>query len=283
MKTIRKIKDLKKEIAKIKSMNKTIGFVPTMGALHEGHLRLVRLCRKENDFLVVSIFVNPTQFGPKEDFRKYPRSLMRDAKFCQKEGVDAIFYPDVKEIYPVNYRTFVTVEGLSGGLCGKSRPSHFKGVATVVAKLFNIINPDIAYFGQKDAQQGIIIKKMVEDLNIPVKIKIMPTVRQIDGLAISSRNVYLSIRERKDAVVLSRSLNLARDLIKKGIKDTDKIIRGMKGVINKKKTARIDYVSIVDSVTLKPVKKIADNCLIALAVWIGKTRLIDNLIIRDGS
>jgi pantoate--beta-alanine ligase len=281
MKIIREIKGLKKEIAKLKSANKTIGFVPTMGALHDGHLSLVRKAQRENNIVVVSIFVNPIQFGPKEDFKSYPRDLKRDAFLCRKEGVDIIFYPKAQDMFPEGFKTYVEVEELSNLLCGQSRSGHFKGVATVVAKLFNIVGPDEAYFGRKDAQQSVIIKKMVEDLNIPLKIKLIPTVREKDGLAMSSRNVYLSSRERKDALVLFRSLNLAKALIKTGVKDTDKIILGIRKLIEKKKTAKIDYVSIVDEGTLRPVKKIVNKCLVVLAVWVGKTRLIDNIVINS--
>lgn len=280
MRIIRKIEALRKEIKKLKQSNKTIGFVPTMGALHEGHLSLIRRARRECGFVVVSIFVNPVQFGPKEDFRKYPRSLKKDAKLCAKAGTDIIFYPDAGGIYPPDYRTYVLVSGLSDGLCGKLRPGHFRGVATVVTKLFNIVTPDIAYFGQKDAQQSIIIKKMVCDLNIPVKIKVMPTIRERGGLALSSRNVYLSENERRDAVVLSQALKLASALIEKGETGADFIINKMKRLIRKKKTAKIDYVSLTDLKNLQPLKKVTGSCLIALAVRVGRTRLIDNIIIR---
>lgn len=256
----------------------SVGFIPTMGALHRGHLSLIHRARQENNRVIVSIFVNPIQFGPHEDFKKYPRGLKKDALLCRRERVDIMFYPDAKEMYPDNYKTYVTVEDLSCVLCGKFRPVHFRGVTTIVTKLFNIVQPDIAYFGQKDAQQAIIIKRMVEDLNIPLKIKIMPTVREKDGLAMSSRNVYLNKQEREDAVVLSQSLNMAKHLIKRKILDSRKIIKKMAGLIKTKKTAKIDYIAIVDSENLNPIKKIKDNYLIALAVWIGKTRLIDNLI-----
>lgn len=280
MRTIHSIKQMAEVSKKLNLNGQTIGFVPTMGALHEGHLSLIRRAAKENDIVVVSIFVNPVQFGPKEDFKKYPRDLKKDAHLCQKEDVDIIFYPEAKDMYPDDYKTYVVVEKLSDVLCGKSRPGHFKGVATAVTKLFNIIQPDAAYFGQKDAQQAIIIKRMAEDLNIPVKIKVMPTVRNGNGLALSSRNIYLNERERRDALVLSQSLNSAKDLIKKGVKNADEIILRMRRLIKRKKTAQIDYVSIVDSESLKPVKKISGKYLIALAVWIGKTRLIDNIIIN---
>lgn len=256
---------------------RSIGFVPTMGALHEGHLSLIRQARRENDFTVVSIFVNPTQFGPKDDFEKYPRNLKKDAMLCKKEKVDIIFYPNAREMYPAEFKTYIEVKELSDYLCGKSRPGHFKGVATVVTKLFNIVQPDKAYFGQKDAQQSVIINRFVQDLNIPVKIKVMPTLREKDGLAMSSRNAYLSPQERKDAVVLFRSLKLAQDLINKGEKNSRKIISNMRGLIKSKKSAKIDYIDIIDAKTLKFIDKITDNYLIVLAVWIGKTRLIDNI------
>lgn len=250
-----------------------------MGALHEGHLSLIRQARRENDFVVVSIFVNPIQFGPREDFKKYPRNLKSDALLCQKEGADIIFCPEAAKLYPPGFKTYVEVSALSDSLCGKLRPGHFKGVATVVTKLFNLVSPNIAYFGQKDAQQSIIIKRLAEDLDIPVKIKVLPTVREKDGLAMSSRNLYLGKDERKDASVLYRALKLASSLIKGGVKDTRKIIQKMKALIKTRKRAKIDYVSIVDTDNLQPIKKINKKCLIALAVRVGNTRLIDNLIV----
>jgi pantoate--beta-alanine ligase len=230
--------------------------------------------------VVVSIFVNPTQFGPNEDFRRYPRNLKRDAALLRKEGVDALFYPQAQAMYPEGHRTFVEVEGLSDVLCGRSRPGHFRGVATVVTKLFNIVGPRQAYFGQKDAQQAAIIKRMVTDLNMPVKIKVSPIVREADGLALSSRNVYLNKEERSDALILSKALRLAESLIRRGVKDSGKIIRRMTQLVETKKRAKIDYISIVDLDNLKPVDKIKGRALIALEVRIGKTRLIDNTIIR---
>lgn len=280
MQIIRTIKKLRNEINRIKLKDKTIGFIPTMGALHEGHLSLIRQARRDNDMVVVSIFVNPVQFGPKEDFQRYPRPIKQDTFLCRKEGVDFIFYPLANQMYPTRFRTYVTVEELSNVLCGKFRPGHFRGVTTVVTKLFNIVNPDIAYFGQKDAQQAIIIKKMVYDLNIPVRIRVMPTVRQKDGLALSSRNLYLNAREKKDACVLYQALKLASNLIRQGNINSSDIIRQMRQLINKKKNAKIQYVSIVDLKDLKPIHKIKDDVLIALAVWMGKTRLIDNIIIK---
>lgn len=265
---------------KARRNNQTIGFVATMGALHLGHLGLIRRARRENDIVAVSIFVNPAQFSPQEDFKKYPRNFKRDVRMCKSEGVDIIFYPLAKEIYPDNYRTYVMVEELSDSLCGKFRPGHFKGVATVVTKLFNIVQPDIAYFGQKDAQQAIIIKKMVEDLNLPLKIKVMPTLREKDGLALSSRNAYLKPSERRDAIVLYRALNLAKDLVKQGKKNSSQIIRKMRQLIEQKKSAKVQYISIVDLKNLKLVDKVKVKALIALAVWFGKTRLIDNTIVN---
>jgi pantoate--beta-alanine ligase len=252
-----------------------------MGALHEGHLSLIRRARKENDIVIVSIFVNPAQFGPKEDFKNYPRDLKRDSRLCRKGGVDVLFYPDAKQIYPQNYKTYITVEGLSDSLCGKFRPGHFRGVATIVAKLFNIVSPDIAYFGQKDAQQAIIIKRMIEDLNMPVKIKVMPIVREPDGLAMSSRNIYLSPQERKDAAVLYASLIRAKKLIIEGKKDPQGVTKEMKKMIEDKKSAKVQYIAIVNPENLKQVNKIRGRTLVLLAVYIGKTRLIDNIIVRN--
>jgi pantoate--beta-alanine ligase len=280
MKMIRSVREMQEVAGGIKRRSATIGFVPTMGALHEGHLSLIRKAGQDNDTVVVSIFVNPAQFGPKEDYHKYHRDLNKDAKLCQKEGVDIVFYPDTNEMYPDNYQTYVTVEGLSGVLCGRFRPGHFKGVATVVTKLFDIVHPDSAYFGQKDAQQAIIIKKLIRDLNMPMKIKIMPTVREKDGLAMSSRNIYLSKNERQDATVLYQSLNLARHLIKKGTSDSQYIIRRMKDFIARKKSAKVDYIEIVDLNDLRPARRIKEKSLIVLAVWIGKTRLIDNIVVN---
>ncbi len=279
MRIVSSLKTIRTLTERLKIKGKSIGFVPTMGALHEGHLSLIRQAYRENDIVVVSIFVNPIQFGPKEDYRRYPRNLKRDAQLCAKVGADVIFYPDARQMYPANYKTYVEVYDLSNVLCGKSRLGHFKGVATVVTKLFNIINPNIAYFGQKDAQQAIIIKKMAEDLNIPIKIKVVPTVREKDGLAMSSRNIYLNKDERQDAAVLYQALILAKNLIKQGSVDSSGIIRKMRRLINKKKSACIQYISVVKHKDLQPMDKIRGKVLIALSVWIGKTRLIDNIVI----
>ncbi len=280
MRIIYSLEGMSKFSRKNRLLRKSIGLVATMGALHKGHLSLIRKARQANDLVAVSIFINPAQFGPEEDFKKYPRDFRQDAVLCKKEGVDVIFYPDANQMYPGQYKTFVYVSQLSGVLCGKSRPGHFRGVATVVLKLFNIIQPSVAYFGQKDAQQVIIIKKMARDLNLPVLIKVMPTVREKDGLAMSSRNEYLSSNERKDAAVLFQALKLALALIKKGARSPNDIIRRMREIILKKKTARIDYISIRYLDSLNLVSTLAEKCLIALAVRIGKTRLIDNAVIN---
>ncbi len=280
MRIIRSIKEMVRVSRRVRLQGDSVGFVPTMGALHPGHLSLIRRCCRENDFTVVSIFVNPIQFSPREDYREYPRNLIQDARQCQKEGVDILFFPDVRDMYPKPFRTYVEVEGLSEPLCGHFRPGHFRGVATVVAKFFHIVQPDIAYFGQKDAQQFLIIRKMAEDLSVPVRIKVMPTVREKDGLAMSSRNQYLRTSERKDAVVLYQAIRLARRAITDGQTNVSNIVRAMRELIQKKKSAKIDYIAIVDLQNLKPLKKIKGKALVALAVWMGKTRLIDNAIIK---
>jgi len=281
MKIIRNIKEMQETSRKMKQKGKAIGFVPTMGALHEGHLSLIRRARKDNDIVAVSIFVNPTQFEAGEDFKKYPRVLKQDAALCKEEGVDLIFSPSTEAMYTQDHKTHVYVEHLSGRLCGKFRPGHFRGVATVVTKLFNIVQPNTAYFGQKDAQQAAIIKKMVEDLNMPLKIKVLPTVREESGLALSSRNKYLSVKEKKDATVLYQALNLAGRLIKQGNRNYQSIIQKTRAGISKKKRISVQYISIVNLEDLLPVKRVKGKVLIALAAHIGKTRLIDNIII-DG-
>lgn len=280
MQVIKSPLPLNKELKALQQKGMSVGFVPTMGALHAGHLSLIRRAVKENKISVVSIFVNPAQFGPREDLKKYPRALKKDLLLCGKERVDYVFLPRAKEIYPRGFSTYINVEGLSEALCGKARPGHFRGVATVVAKLFNIVQPDIAYFGQKDAQQAIIIQRMVKDLNLPVKIQVMPTIRQKDGLALSSRNLYLSKSQREDALVLSKALNLAKLMIKNGAKDSSRVISRMQQLIARKKSAKIDYIAIVDTDNLKPLKKISGNYLVALAVKIGQTRLIDNFQVK---
>jgi len=278
MKIIKGIEAMQRISQRSKQQKKTIGFVPTMGALHIGHLSLIRRARRENDLCVVSIFVNPLQFGPKEDFKKYPRNMKHDALLCRREGVDAVFSPQIKGMYPQGESISVEIRELGTALCGKSRPGHFNGVATVVTKLFNIVDPDIAYFGEKDAQQALIIKRVVEDLNIPVKIRVMPTIREKDGLAVSSRNAYLRDKERENAAILYKSLRSARDAARKGERSSEKIIQRMKKMILQKKGVRIDYISIVDRQSLEPAKSVSKNTMAALAVWVGGTRLIDNIL-----
>lgn len=255
----------------------SIGLVPTMGYLHEGHLSLVRRAKIECDFVVVSIFVNPTQFGPKEDLKKYPRDLARDLGLLSKLKVDAVFNPSAASMYPEGYKTYIYVKGLSERMCGASRPGHFEGVATVVAKLFNIIKPDAAYFGKKDFQQQVILKKMAEDLNFDLKIVSLPTVREVDGLAMSSRNKYLNKEERAKAIILNRSLCFARQLIRTGLTNASKIKSAMSKIIRTKKGVRIDYIAIKDPNNLEDVKVIKGKALIAIAAFIGRTRLIDNI------
>ncbi|MBN1384416.1 MAG: pantoate--beta-alanine ligase [Elusimicrobia bacterium] len=279
MKIIKKPAEMQKLIKKYKLKGKTIGFVPTMGALHQGHISLIHRARKESNIIVVSIFVNPTQFGPSEDFSRYPRPFKKDAGICRKEKVAAVFVPKPKDIYPANYFTHITVEKLSDIMCGKSRPDHFKGVATVVAKLFNIVQPDRAYFGLKDYQQFIIIRKMAGDMNFPVKIIGCPLVREKNGLALSSRNAYLSGEQKQRALALSLSLQMAKNLIK------NKNVKSAKSIISKiRKTLRphvnkIDYVEIRDAETLETLGIVNKRAVIAAAIFIGKTRLIDNIIV----
>jgi pantoate--beta-alanine ligase len=280
METFSKIDDLKNKLKEERKKGKRIGFVPTMGYLHEGHLSLVRQSVKDNDLTVVSIFVNPIQFGPGEDFERYPRDIERDKRLLEKEGVDYLFFPTSEEMYPSGFKTFVEVAELGKKLCGKSRPGHFRGVTTVVLKLFNIVQPDKAYFGQKDAQQAIIIKKMVKDLNLDVEIVVMPIVREEDGLAMSSRNVYLDEEERKNATVLYKSLKEAERMIKEGERDAEKVINRMREIVMSYPKALIDYIEIVDTEELNPVNPIKGKVLIALAVYIGKARLIDNTILE---
>lgn len=278
MKVISKISSIRGFIRAEKTRGRTIGYVPTMGALHQGHLSLIRQAKRDCDICVVSIFVNPIQFGPKEDYRKYPRDLEKDSILARSAGCDCVFFPDAREMYPDNYLTYVNVEKITDCLCGRLRPGHFKGVTTVVSKLFNIVQPDIAYFGQKDYQQALVIKKTVEDLNMPLRIKVMPIIRESDGLAMSSRNAYLSAQERLDAGVLYQSLQKAKAMISRGERNSQKIIREMRKMILSKKTAKIDYAQVADAQTLMPASIIKDKTLIALAVRIGKTRLIDNIV-----
>ncbi|WP_457627193.1 pantoate--beta-alanine ligase [Persephonella sp.] len=272
------ISRMKETVKSLKKEGKSIGFVPTMGYLHEGHVSLIRCSRKDNDITVVSIFVNPIQFGKNEDLDRYPRDLERDIEICKREGVDYLFYPDVRQMYPEGYSTYVVVEGLTEGLCGAFRPGHFKGVTTVVMKLFNIVQPDRAYFGKKDYQQYVVIKKMVEDLNMDVQIIGCPIIREEDGLAMSSRNKYLSPEERESALSLSRALFTAKEIFEKGETDPEKIKQKMRQIIQSYPHVRdIQYIEIVDPKTLQPKKRVEKGDVIALAVYVGDTRLIDNI------
>jgi pantoate--beta-alanine ligase len=280
MKKITTIREMKAVVRGLRSGGKTIGFVPTMGYLHEGHLSLVRKSTQSADATVVSIFVNPAQFGPKEDFKEYPRDFNRDMELLKREGVDYLFFPDSEEMYPQGYKTYVQVQDLGEKLCGHSRPGHFKGVCTIVLKLFNIVDPDVAFFGQKDAQQAIILRKMVEDLGLDVIIKVSPIIRDEDGLALSTRNEYLNSREREAALALPRSLQEAKRMIEKGERRARNIIKRIEEMIRQEPLAKIDYIEIVDLDELKPIEMIKNEALLALAVFVGKTRIIDNMMVE---
>jgi pantoate--beta-alanine ligase len=277
MRLVHTVAEMKKIVNDILKSGKSIGFVPTMGYLHKGHLSLVEAARKENDVVVVSIFVNPTQFGPNEDYNRYPRDLERDLRLLEPIGVDYVFNPSVEEMYPAMYSTYVEEVELSKYLCGASRPGHFRGVCTVVTKLFNIVKPTKAYFGQKDAQQFRVLKRMVRDLNMDVEMIEMPIVREEDGLAMSSRNVYLNPEERKEATRLYKSLLKAKELIESGERDVQKIKSEMLKILDHP-LLKVDYVEVVDEETLRPVEKIDRKVIVALAVFVGKARLIDNMI-----
>lgn len=274
------VKDVREQINKWKRQGLSIGYVPTMGYLHEGHRSLIEAARANNDKVVVSIFVNPMQFAPSEDLDSYPRDLEKDAKMCEDAGVDLIFHPEPSEMYNDGFCSYVDMNGLTTELCGKTRPTHFRGVQTVVLKFFNIIKPDRAYFGQKDAQQLAVIKRMVADLNVDVEIIGCPIIRESDGLAKSSRNTYLNPDERKAALILNKSLKLGRELIESGETDSKAVIKAISDNINTEPLAKIDYVNVVDFSTITPVDKIGKSVLVAIAVYIGKTRLIDNFIIE---
>jgi pantoate--beta-alanine ligase len=274
------IKDVRERVNAWKREGLTVGFVPTMGYLHEGHKSLMQAARANNDKVVVSVFVNPMQFGPNEDLESYPRDFEKDSALCESVGVDLIFHPEPEEMYADGFCSYVDMNGLTTELCGKSRPIHFRGVQTVVLKLFNIVKPDRAYFGQKDAQQLAVIKRMVKDLNVDTEIVGCPIVREADGLAKSSRNTYLNPDERKAALILSRSLKLGRKLIENGETDAKAVIKAITDSINTEPLAKIDYVDVVDFDTITPVDKIGKSVLVAIAVYIGKTRLIDNFIIE---
>ena len=278
MKIVKTVDEVRVIVKEWKKEGLTVGLVPTMGFLHEGHKSLITRAVSENDRVVVSDFVNPTQFGVGEDLESYPRDLERDTMLCEEAGANLIFNPEPENMYFDDFSTYVNIESLSEELCGKSRPIHFRGVGTVVSKLFNIVNPDRAYFGQKDAQQLAVIKRMVKDLNVDTEIIGCPIIREEDGLAKSSRNTYLSADERQAALVLSRSLKIGKQLVEDGEKSAKAIKDAITAEINKEPLARIDYVDVVDFETITPVDEIKGTTLVAIAVYIGKTRLIDNFI-----
>ncbi len=264
----------------IRRAGRRVGLVPTMGALHEGHLSLVRAARAASDVVAASIFVNPTQFGPNEDLAKYPRSFERDCELLDREGVELLFAPSVEEMYPAGAVTWVTVEELSSKLDGRSRPGHFRGVTTVVAKLFHIVEPDAAFFGQKDAAQVAIIRRMVRDLNLPVEIVVGAIVREPDGLAMSSRNAYLDAEQRKHALTLHRSLTRVRDLVREGERNAARLIAAGRKKFAAEKSVRLDYFEVVNPETLDPIEDVSGGGLVAVAAYVGNTRLIDNLLIE---
>lgn len=280
MEIIRTINELRNKLNEKRVNGKTIGFVPTMGYLHEGHLSLIERSSKENDVTVVSVFVNPIQFGPSEDLDKYPRDLSRDEEVATKGGADYIFAPTTKEMYDGSFSTYVEPTLTSVNLCGVTRPTHFRGVCTVVLKLFNIVKPNKAYFGQKDAQQLATIKRMVTDLNVDIEIIGCPIIREADGLAKSSRNVYLSNEERQAALILSKSLKIGKELINDGLRDSKKLVEAIKNNIESEKLARIDYVEVVDNNLCQSIEVLKGEILVAIAVYIGNTRLIDNFIMN---
>jgi pantoate--beta-alanine ligase len=273
------IEQTRAAVTRARAGARSVGLVPTMGALHEGHASLIRRARAETGFVVVSVFVNPTQFGPHEDLARYPRPFERDVRVCEREGADLVFHPEPATMYPPGFATYVQVHGLQDVLEGASRPGHFRGVATVVLKLFNIVRPDVAYFGQKDAQQFRLIEQMVRDLDVPVGLRMCPTAREPDGLALSSRNVYLDPAQRQAAAALSRALDEARRRVEAGERRTAELVRLAEGIIAAAPGARIDYVAAVDYATLRPVEVLHGRVLVAVAVFFGTTRLIDNVLV----
>lgn len=278
---LRKIAEVRQWVQEKKKQGLRVGLVPTMGYLHEGHLSLVRAARQENDLVVMSIFVNPLQFGPREDFATYPRDLARDADLAERAGVDMIFAPEGEEMYPYYPQdTTVQVARLAEGLCGASRPGHFTGVATVVTKLFMIVLPERAYFGQKDYQQFLVIKRMAADLNMPIEVRMVPIKREADGLAMSSRNTYLSAEERRQAVCLVAALRLCKERFEQGENNSERLIKAMTARINREPAAQIDYIKICDADTLEEMSRIDRPVVVALAVYIGNTRLIDNMLLN---
>jgi pantoate--beta-alanine ligase len=281
MKIIKSPQEMSSFSSQARQTGKTIAFVPTMGYFHEGHLSLMREGRRRGDLLVVSLFVNPTQFGPSEDFEKYPRDFERDRKMAEGVGVDILFAPEAMDMYPPDHQTIVRVEKVTQGLCGRSRPTHFQGVTTVVNMLFNMVRPHIAIFGQKDYQQLVTIKQMVKDLHMEIEILGMPTIREPDGLAMSSRNTYLQPKEREAARSLYRSLERARELLEKGERRAEKILNEVVQILSSEPLVRIDYVQLCDATTLDDIVEIKGDVVIAIAAFVGKTRLIDNLLYRS--
>ena len=279
MNIITSLSEMQSTAESLRRQGKRIGFVPTMGFLHEGHLSLMRASRKECDVTVVSIFVNPTQFGPQEDLDRYPRDAEGDRKKCESVGVDILFMPGAKEMYPEKPSVFVVVEGISDVLEGAVRPGHFRGVATVVAKLFAIVKPRVAYFGQKDFQQCVVIKRMVKGLNMDVEVSVLPTVREPDGLAMSSRNTYLNVDERRASVILSRALKAGEELVKSGVREPEKVKQKMRAVLLQEKGLVIDYAEAADPETLEPVEIFSNGMVLLVAARLGKIRLIDNLLL----
>jgi len=275
MKIAHAIEETRRAVDDARRQGRTVGLVPTMGALHEGHASLIEQARSECGFVVVSIFVNPTQFGPNEDFEKYPRTLDADAALCESKGADLIFAPSAQEMYPRPQLAWVDVGELTETLCGASRPGHFRGVTTVCTKLFGIVRPDIAFFGQKDAQQALVLRRMVQDLNLPLEIRVCPIVRALDGLALSSRNKYLAGEQRQQALCLYKALSACREKVIAGVRNSAQLIAEMRTIIESH-GGRIDYVAIVDTETLKPLEVIERDALVALAVYVGSVRLIDN-------
>ena len=283
MKVCHTIDEMHAALRAARREGRTVGLVPTMGALHEGHLSLVRMARAQCDLVVVSIFINPLQFGPHEDLAKYPRNFDRDRDLLEREGVEVIFAPTVEEMYPAGAITYVTVEALSDRLCGRSRPGHFRGVTTVVSKLFHIVEPDRAFFGQKDAAQSVIIRRMVRDLDIPVQVVIGPIVREPDGLAMSSRNAYLDASQRLSALVLHRSLLAVQERFDRGERKVQALIEAGKQVFSEDPSVRLDYLEIVDPETLDPVDDLSQRALVAVAAFVGKARLIDNVVLSESA
>ena len=277
--TIESVRDIVKAA---RQKGKKVGLVPTMGALHRGHISLIEAAGRTCDFVVVSIFVNPTQFGPGEDFKKYPRTFEADLEICRKAGVGLVFAPGAEQMYGKEELTWVTVEKLTEPLCGRFRPGHFRGVATVCAKLFNIVLPDVAFFGQKDGQQALVVKRMAADLKMPLEIVVCPTVREPDGLAVSSRNKYLTEEERKDSVLIYKSLEKCREMIESGTRDTETIVAAMREVLSRAPSIQIQYVSIVDAETLQSLDKVRGRVLAAVAAQFGSARLIDNIVVDAG-